>query len=271
MTTSQPVRLQNDKTPTVGVLIRFASSQDTLPPVLEALKQQSLKPGVILGVGSQSCDGSGALIEAAGGQVIGWPGAYEHSKVLNYGLRHLATDLVLILSSHTILESPDTLARMVSAMQDPRTACVSGKWDGDGYYTDRIDWQELRAKGLKLGSIYSNSMGMIRRSFWMEEPFDEGAKTAEDYAWAVSQVKRGYVCQRMDFPFSYRRSGVSRDLQFTEVAFKLARQHRLPVVWLGVLRSLLELFRGILADSEFVPLHLARLKGWILSRRAFCG
>ena len=114
--------------PSVGVLIRFSNSADTLPAVLAALRQQTLQPDSILGVDSGSSDGSSRLIEAVGGRVVRWSERYEHSKVLNFGVHQLSTDLVLVLSSHTVLESTGTLAAMVEAMSDPRTACVSGRW-----------------------------------------------------------------------------------------------------------------------------------------------
>ncbi len=222
---------------TLGVLIRFANSAETLPDVLAALKKQTLQPDVILGVDNGSGDGSRQMIEAAGGLVIEWSERYEHSKVLNFGIRPLKTDLVLILSSHTVLEAPDTIERMIDAMSEPQTVCVSGKWDADSYYSDAIDWKELRAKGLKFGSLYSNSMGMIRRSAWELVPFDETTLTSEDYAWVVEQLYRGHVCKRLDFPFGYRRSGCNRDEEFAVFTFSLARKYQLHVTWLGPVAS----------------------------------
>lgn len=227
--------------PTLGVLIRFANSADTLPQVLAALKRQSLPADLILGVSSHCTDSSRKLMLEAGAQVIEWKERYEHSRVLNFGLHHLETDLVLVLSSHTVLESPETLARMVEAMRDPRTACVSLKWDSDPFYSDAIDWHELSRKGLKFGSIYSNSMGMIRRSLWDSHPFDEGLPTAEDYAWAIDQLKAGHLCRRLSLPFGYQRSGTNRDREFAEIVFKFAKQHRLPVAWIGVMGAIKEL------------------------------
>jgi len=245
-----------------SILIRFSDSADTLPEVLKALKKQTLQPDVILGINNDSQDGSCRLIEQAGGQVIEWIAPYEHSKVLNFGLRHLSTDFVLILSSHTVLEAPDTLARMMEAMRDPRCACVSGKWDADTYYSDHIDWKELRHKGLKFGSIYSNSMGMIRRRLWQTLLFSESHETAEDYAWAIEQIKRGFICKRLDFPFGYRRSGNSRDHLFAKITFKLARQYGLHVAWLGVKRSLRQWFISLLSNHDQARFHEGRLLAW---------
>lgn len=248
--------------PSIGVLIRFANSAKTLPEVLAALQAQTVRPDVILGVDSGSQDGSWQLIEAAGGRVVRWEQAYEHSKVLNFGLRHLETDLVLVLSSHTVLEEAETLARMVATMKDLRTACVSLKWDADPFYSEAITWQELKAKGLKFGSIYSNSMGMIRRELWQRMPFDESLDTAEDYAWAVAQLEKGHVCHRLPLPFRYQRSGHHRDFEFARMVFQLARRHRLKVAWLGVRATLTAWWKAWWHRDGSSKLHQARLSAW---------
>lgn len=247
--------------PTIGCLIRFKNSAATLPQVLERLNAQTIRPDVILGVDTGSTDGSAALIQAAGGEVISWSAAYSHPGTLNFGIQNLHTDLVLILSSHTILEDDDFIERMVGAMEDPRTACVSARWDDDPFYSDAIVWDELLAKGLKFGSIYSNSMGMIRRDSWIVTPFDETLSTAEDYGWAIDQVKRGRVCRRLSLQFGYQRSGHDRTREFADIVFLFARRHKLRVAWLGVRGSLTQ-WCASLAARQPSP-HCDRLKAWL--------
>ena len=224
--------------PTLAVVIRFKNSAATLPAVLAALRRQTVPPDFLLGVNNQSTDGSADLFRAAGGNVTDWTQAYHHPRVLNFALRHCPTDLVLVLSSHTVIESPDAIAQLVAAMADPRTACASAKWDDDPFYSDAIEWSELQAKGLKFGAIYSNSMGILRRSLWEQVPFDELLPTMEDGAWALEQVKRGYLCRRLRIPFAYQRGGRSRDFVFAVITFQLAARHKLRVTWLGVLGTL---------------------------------
>ena len=207
--------------PTLGVLIRFSDSASTLPAVLAALKKQTLQPDVILGVNSGGTDASSAYIRAAGGRVANWTQPYAHASVLNFGLRLLPTDLVLILSSHTVLESPDTLA-----------------WGDDPFDSDAITFTELQRKGLRFGSFYSNCMGLIRRRHWQKIPFDESIPTAEDYAWAIEQLQQGHTSLRLRLPFTYRREGASRAGSFARVVFHLARRHSLKVNWLGPFASL---------------------------------
>jgi len=257
--------------PSVGVVIRFSNSAATLPAVLDALRRQTVQPDLIVGVSNQCSDGSVDLLRAAGAKVLEWLHSYSHPRVLNFALQHCPTDLVVVLSSHTVLESPDAMAKLVAAMADPRTACASGRWDGDPFYSDAIDWQELQSKGLKFCSIYSNSMGILRRSLWEQIPFDESLPTMEDSAWALEQVKRGSLCRRLDFAFRHQRNGRVRDFVFAAVTFKLARRHQLEVTWLGGWATLGELGRA-LGKRIFTPAeaskpdlirHCHRLAAWL--------
>lgn len=258
-----PERMPDPSALSVGVLIRFADSASTLPAVLQALQKQTRQPEVLLGIDSGSTDGSDTLLEQAGAQVVRWPFRYEHAKVLNYALTRLSVDLVLVLSSHTVLEDPTTVERMVACFHDdPRTACVSLRWDADPFYSEVIDWEEVQTKGLKFGAIYSNSMGMLRRSLWEQRAFDEALETAEDYAWALWQLKEGHTCRRLALPFSYQRSGHGRDYEFARVVFRLAHAFGLKVAWLGAWPSV----KGWLATQRRQPttarVHRARLAAW---------
>ena len=251
---------------TLGVIIRFKDSAATLPGVLDALRSQTVQPDLIVGVNNQSSDQSAALLQSAGARIIDWTEPYRHPRVLNFALRHCPTDLVLIVSSHTILEARDAIEMMVAAMADPRTACASAKWDDDPFYSDAIDWRELEAKGLKFASIYSNSMGILRRSLWEQVPFDESLPTMEDSAWALEQVKRGFICRRLNLAFDYLRGGPSREFTFAVITFQLAARHRLRVTWLGVPGTLRTLF-PTLARCVFRPAGTATQEARILSQR----
>lgn len=251
----------------LGVVIRFKNSAATLPAVLRSLRNQTVPPELILGIDTGSTDGSASLLREFGATVIDWTGAYSHPRVLNFAISHCRTDLVLVLSSHTILESTDALERYLDAMADPNTACVSAKWDDDPYYSDCVDWLEMESKGLKFGSIYSNSMGMIRRSLWEQIRFDESMPTMEDYAWVLAHLQRGFQCRRLDIPFRYQRVGSTRAFSFAVLTFRLASRYHLPVTWLGVGSTLRSLFRSFAqfvfsradTSSGRIPVESARL------------
>lgn len=217
----------------IGCVIRFKNSARTLPAVLECLAKQTLQPDVILGIDNESSDDSTGILRSAGARVLPWSHSYSHPAVLNFALENCPADLVLLLSSHTTLNEEDALERMVAEMQDPNVACVSGKWDDAEYYSDTVTWDEMRQKGMLLGSVYSNSMGLLRRSFWQEARFDESMPIAEDYAWSLEQMKRGRKCRRLALSFDYLRDGDSRTYELARELFRMSRRYDLRAVWLG--------------------------------------
>jgi len=263
----------------VEIVIRFKNSATTLPGVLESLASQSFRDYRIIGVDTGSTDGSVDLIRKAGGRVIHWEKPYSHPGALNFGIELCTAPLVLALSSHTAFEAPDVLGQLVAAFDDPAVACVSGKWDEDPFYSDVVDWPELQAKGLKLGSIYSNSMGMIRREWWIAAPFDETIEYAEDYAWAVDQLSRGRKCMRLTFPFRYERAKHGRSYFVSLAVFTIAKRHGVKVAWLGPRQTAqkiasLWLKRLMASSAEAKELltvelgeHLGKFKAWQHSRR----
>ena len=262
--------------PSLGVLIRFRNSAATLPGVLEALRRQTVRPDLIVGVNNQSTDASPELMRAAGARIVDWNEPYHHSRVLNFGLRQCPTELVLVLSSHTVFKSPDAIARLVAAMRDPKTACASVRWDDDLFYSEAVEWRELQQKGLKFGSIYSNSMGLLRRSLWEQLPFDETLASMEDCAWALEQVKRGHICRRLKLPFTYQRSGKDRAFLFAMITFKLAARHGLTVTWLGPRLTMRSMARGVtsrlfaqpkaVGPKEELRRHRERFWAWLTWR-----
>ena len=274
---SGPPASPADSPPALEVIIRFKNSAGTLPAVLSALAAQTFQSFRLLGVDTGSSDSSGDLIRQAGGTIVFWKEAYSHPKVLNFGVEHAQGALILALSSHTSLTAPDTLERMVAAMQDPEVACVSAKWDEDPYYSDRVTWEEIQEKGLKFGSIYSNSMGMFRRSFWEEERFDESLDGCEDYAWAVAQLRRGHVAVRMNYPFTYERSRNDRVHHLCLNTHLLAKKHGLEVAWMGAKGTVKELVKisaqRLLGRGDREELtarygeHREKLRAWMDSRR----
>ena len=254
--------------PSVGILIRFSDSEETLPAVLAAISSQTHQPDQILGVANHSTDNSLRLLADAGARVIEWDAPYHHASVLNHGFGHLKTDLVLVLSSHTVLQSDTAIEDLAKCFSDEHVACASAKWDDDPFYSDHVTWAELETKGLRFGSIYSNSMGMVRRSCWVETPFDESIVTSEDYAWAIERLKCGNSCRRLSFPFKHLREGKPRHHEFARIVFRLARRHQIKVTWLGPrnsVKQLLESWFKMKPSSDWKPVS-DRFLAWIGSK-----
>jgi glycosyltransferase involved in cell wall biosynthesis len=231
---------------TLGILMRFKSSARTLPRVLACLQRQTRQPDLIVGVDNGSRDGSRALLARAGARFVEWPGQYHAAAVLNAGIRACTTDLVLILSAHTLLDDPDALRRYEAAFADPEICAASHRCASfSGLYSDRVDLAEVQAKGMSRASLFSASSGVLRRRHWEELPFDERiTRAAEDYDWILGQLARGRALAIVDQPRQYlRRPEARRGLRTSRMVHAIASRHGLRMRQ-GALRDVADIARA---------------------------
>ncbi len=203
------------------VLIRYANHADTLASTLEALRHQTRQPDELIGLNNASNDGSTALLLNAGARILDWPDPYQPARVLNFGMAHCKTELVLILSAHMTLVSPDAIERLVAAVCEAGVACASHHWDA-GVWGRAVDWHDLQRLGMPYSSIYTNVCGMLRTAAWVRFPFNPGAGVVDDYDWVLEQLRQGASCRRIDLEFRYERRGPIRYFLFTRHVRALA-------------------------------------------------
>jgi glycosyltransferase involved in cell wall biosynthesis len=217
--------------------------------VLRAIQGQERPPDELVGVDTGSRDGSAELVRRAGGRVVRWTGFYDPGAVLNAGIADCRGDLVMVCSSHSVLVDPATLADLESRFEDPRVSAASLAWDDHPEPGARIDAAALRRVGLRPGSYFSNSMGMLRRDAWMRRPFTTGwPRAAEDYRWAVEEILDGGVVERVQHAYRWLRPPKpwGEAYRVAWLAFWVARRYDLPLHWKGAGGSLRSLRRALL-------------------------
>ena len=64
-------------------------------------------------------------------------------------------------------------------------------WDDDVHYPAKVRWSDLKRDGIKIGSFYSNSVGLLRRELWESYKFTECMNGMEDFDWALYNLKSG--------------------------------------------------------------------------------
>ncbi|HYE06772.1 MAG TPA: glycosyltransferase family 2 protein [Planctomycetota bacterium] len=270
--------------PTLGVIIRFRDHESTLGATLDGLMRQRRAPDLIVGVDTGSTDGSADLLLARGARIVRWDQPYHPSLVLNHGIAHCPTDLVMILSAHYVLEQDDVIDGFLEAMRDERVACVSGREQREAL-GERVTWADLVTHGISSCTIYNNMCGVVRRARWEELPFDRRIDWIDDFAWAIEQTRRGWIAARTTFAARYirntQRPGHADDrIRVRDTArnlFAMANAYGLRMHWYGVpgtlravawagLRYALSLGRSRQAREELVA-HRARLNARFTWRR----
>lgn len=204
-----PASEASRRCPALTALIRFSDSAATLPQLLRSLATQTVVPGTLVGIDNRSRDGSREILSRAGAQLLDWPHAYHHSKVLNHGLARCSSPFVLIISSHNVLDEPTAIEKLLGALAPEDIVGASPLYASEtfGKLGDTVRWSDLAGQGLPYASIFSNSCGMIRRSAWLEHPFNESIAIAEDYAWALWHLEHGRRVARVSARYQYLRRG----------------------------------------------------------------
>lgn len=182
---------------TATVLIRTKNEEKHLPSTLEAVLAQEPQPPAVIVIDSGSTDSTLRVAASYDTRIIEIPPEeWSYPRSLNLGASHADSEILVSLSAHCVPVSKNWLESLLGHFDDAR---VAGVW-GPGYPPDRPipppaepEWQmpgtygpENRTWGL------SNANAAIRRSLWMEFPFDEGMPATEDKAWGREAMKRGY-------------------------------------------------------------------------------
>ena len=187
----------------ISFVIRTYNESAFIGRLFDTLDAQSGGPFEldITVVDSGSTDGTPSIARKRGVRLIEIPKAsFHYSKALNLGIENTLSDLIVVLSAHSIPCTNDWLARMVSHFDDADVAGVFSKqvaWPG-AYWREvvRIDKMfggspQVFAPGRSPQTIpFSNAASCIRRSAWQQHPFTLPA--AEDIEWATWAVSSGH-------------------------------------------------------------------------------
>lgn len=185
----------------VTVVMRSYNDAALLPHTLGALDAQRGVSIRLFVFESASTDGSKEIFERHGYDRIVHlePGTYHSATVLNQGTEWAETELVAYLNSDAILMGPDVLRQLADAiLSEDRCAGAFCKQIArpDASPMTRLDYFIAFENRRELGSFadkMSLVCSMVRRSAWLENPFDAALTYAEDYVWSHRAQARGWT------------------------------------------------------------------------------
>ena len=206
----------------VSVVIRTRDIERHLLELLSSLASQTLRPSEIIVVDNFSSDkalncmmnllryAKRRLLSDIQVKIALIPdGEFSYAYSANLGVLASESELVCLTNGHCLPTSDRWLESGVMHFTDGDVAGVSGYilphdygsvWEKLGF---DICWRRLkeRSRAYVRDDFFATTNCILRRSLWMEYPFDErmpeiiedaGRFGGEDYDWALEMLARGY-------------------------------------------------------------------------------
>jgi len=167
-----------------AVVIRARDEAADIGRTLDLLAAQTEGHEVVV-VDSGSRDATPEIARAAGARVLALED-FSFGRALNVGAAACDAPVIVSLSAHAFPRSPDWLAHVVAAFDDPAVACVYGEErDASGRPLGGAVRQDAATARAHPHWGYSNGAGAFRTALWRERPFREDLPGAEDREWAL--------------------------------------------------------------------------------------
>lgn len=186
---------------TASIIIRTKNEAAHLGATLEQLLAQETQPHEIIVIDSGSTDRTVEIAERYPTIVMHIkPEEWNYSRAINRAAARATGEFLLCLSAHCRPVHTDWLDRMLGHFSDPDVAGVWGPGLKPGSEVPVATPPERQLPGsyTPAGRSYglSNANSAIRRSLWLDCPFDERLPAAEDKGWAKVMLDRGFVIVR---------------------------------------------------------------------------
>lgn len=177
--------------PRVSLIIRCYNEAKHIGRLLVGIERQGFRDVEIIIVDSGSTDATLDIAAHFPVKILHIPSErFSFGRSLNMGCAAATGDILVIASAHVYPTHADWLDRLVAPFDDPNVAIVYGGQRGDErtrYSEHRLfeSWFPDRPDPDQQHPFCNNANAAIRRSFWLERPYDEVLTGLEDLEWAT--------------------------------------------------------------------------------------
>jgi glycosyltransferase involved in cell wall biosynthesis len=181
-----------------SIVIRSYNEEKHIGRLLTGVVEQSVKDTEIILVDSGSTDATLAIASRYPVKVLHIdPKEFTFGRSLNLGCAEAKGDFIVIASAHVYPLYQDWLEQLLLPFEDSDVAVVYGKHRGNR--ATRFSEHQVFASWFAEESVSrqdhpfcNNANAAIRRSLWLERPYDEKLPGLEDLEWASWAMSQGY-------------------------------------------------------------------------------
>lgn len=180
--------------PAVSVIVRARDKASTIEATLRSIRAQTVGAELLV-VDSGSTDGTLAIARRHADRVLEVaPEAFSYGGALNLGAREATAPVLAALSAHCVLARADWLESGLRHFERSEVAAATGGTESPDHrpLTAPLD-QTLAHVAENPYWGFSNHASLWRAAAWRDVRFDETLGAAEDKAWAVELLRRGWA------------------------------------------------------------------------------
>jgi rhamnosyltransferase len=189
----------SENQPRCSIVIRAFNEEKHIGRLLTGIMHQTVDEVEIVLVDSGSSDTTVAIASRYPVKIVHIrPEEFTFGRSLNHGIEQTTSEFVVIASAHVYPVFPDWLEKLLKPFDDPRAALVYGKQRGNEstYYSEQQHFAKLfpaESIAVQQHPFCNNANSAVRRSLWLQNPFDEELTGLEDMAWANWAIQQNYI------------------------------------------------------------------------------
>ncbi len=185
--------------PRCSIVIRAFNEEKHIGRLLTGIMHQSVHQVETVLVDSGSSDATVAIASRYPVKIVHIrPDEFTFGRSLNHGIEQATSEFVVIASAHVYPVFPDWLERLLEPFEKQPVALVYGKQRGNEstHYSEQQHFAKLfpeESTAVQRHPFCNNANSAVRRSLWLQNPFDEELTGLEDMAWASWAIQQNHV------------------------------------------------------------------------------
>ncbi len=183
-----------------SIIIRSFNEEKHIGRLMEGIRKQTIydKIEVVL-VDSGSTDNTVSIARKAGARIVNIrPEEFSFGRAINVGCEAANGEYLLFASAHVYPVYTDWIEKMVAPFSNSKVALVYGRQIGNEI--TKYSEHQLFKKWFPAASNYAQSIpfcnnanAAVRKSLWLEQPYDEQLTGLEDLDWATKIQQKNYT------------------------------------------------------------------------------
>jgi len=184
--------------PVVSLVIRCRNEEQHIGRLLAGVMAQTIQDREIIVVDSGSTDATLSIASRYPVEIVHIrPEDFSFGRALNMGCAEATGEFIVLASAHTYPVHRDWLERLLAPFADPKVGLVYGRQRGAeatrfSEHQVLAHWFPEKSVARQSHPFCNNANAAVRRSLWLEEPYNETLTGLEDIDWARRVLAKGY-------------------------------------------------------------------------------